>query len=111
MKRPIGVYASLAIVVFLLALAIGSAAGFGVARWRVQRQQNALFHTPEQHRLWASLEVLNDIMIVHMMTSANISPATAEQEVKHLENLKSQSADSDIQPVIAMNLGLAYAKT
>ena len=116
-KRPIGVWFSVALVILVLRAWVGSKLGSKVAQYwdSRQRQKQATLHAPEWAHVESALSELSAIQTLQLYAVATHNDKNLAKyllnEIEGLENLKRRSGDVEIRPVIDIYLGLAYVDT
>jgi len=116
MKRgPIGVWFSIAIVIFLLSLWLGSMFGSAIARYRYGHYplNPSTFSASERARLQSELTDLataQALCALTLITSGEKKPTVKYllDEIAGLEDLKRRTTAQEIKPQIDLALGLAY---
>jgi hypothetical protein len=116
MKRgPIGVWFSVALVIFGLSVWGGFHAGSGLARYRYRRNQQELqkSYSPERLRLESESIELRSLEYMQVLVKTTQHNRKVEKEyvlaaIPAVEKHAQESTDGRIRPVIEFNLGLLY---
>jgi hypothetical protein len=116
MKRgPIGVWFSVALVIFGLSAWGGFAGGSKFARYRYEHSREALqrFYSPERIYLESELVEFRSLEFVQVLVKSTQDNRKVEKQylvaaIAGLEKQSQESRDEKIKPVIELNLGLVY---
>jgi hypothetical protein len=116
-KGPIGVWFSVALVIFGLATWAGVEGGSWFAGYLYRHKQHELekSYTPERARVESELAQFRAIEVLQALASVIQSKRSAEKqylvgEIEMLERQNHQPQGGDIRPAIELNLGLAYVE-
>jgi hypothetical protein len=114
-KKPIGVWFSVALVIFALGLGAGSYIGTRAARYwyRHKQQEQIAFSGPERAQLESVLSELRSIQDLEVFSAIS---ATEKQlgkkyildDIRVFERIEQKSDLPEIKPVIDFDLGRAY---
>jgi len=114
-KRPIGVWFSVALVILVSGTLVGSKLGSKIAQYwdSRQRQKQGTLHGPEWAHVESTLSELSAIQTLQLLAvtthnDKSLAKKYLLNEIEGLENLKRRSGDVEIRPVIDIYLGLAY---
>jgi hypothetical protein len=114
-KGPIGVWFSVALVIFVSSAWIGSKAGSRYAQhWENrQRQKQGTLHGPEWARVDSVLSQLDAVQLLHFLAGISQNDKKLGQkyllsEIGGLEELRRRPDTQEIRPVVDLYLGLAY---
>jgi hypothetical protein len=114
-RRPIGVWFSLALVILVLGAWVGSKLGSKIAQYwdSRQRQKQATLHGPEWAQVDSVLTQLYAVQVLQLFAGVSENDKKLGQkyllnEIKGLEDLKHRPGAQEIRPVVDLYLGLAY---
>jgi hypothetical protein len=118
MKRgPIGVWFSVALVLFAVSAWVGSRLGktFAVYRFRYQQRQEEKTYGAERVHLDEVLSHVSAVETVHLFTISIPGGKTPNDEqlfkdVEALKNMSQNPGAPELKPVIDLDLGLAEVK-
>lgn len=111
-KGPIGIWLSVALLIFLLSLWLGYEAGAGIAHienppqlWKMDSLNNV-----EKQQLEATLSALMTLHNIRFKPRQDKEKqkSALEFEIDRLKDLKAQPAMQSIKPLIDMHLAMAY---
>jgi hypothetical protein len=114
-KRPIGVWFSVALVILVSGAWVGSKSGSKIAQyWDTrQRQEQGTLHGPEWARVDSVLSQLDALQLLHFLAGISQNDKKLGQkyllnEIGGLEDLRRRPDAQEIRPVVDLYLGLAY---
>ena len=114
LKRPIGVWFSVAILILILGGCLGYAGGIGVAHIGdyVQQRARGSLNAATQHHLRTVMSQLREMQFMEMFGAAlaTKTAAVSPPDIRALEKLRGKKELQDIRPVVDLRLGIAYVK-
>jgi hypothetical protein len=114
-KRPIGVWFSVALIILVSGAWVGSKAGSKIAQYcdTRQRQKQATLHGPESAQHDSVLTQLYAVQLLQLFAVVSQNDKKLGQkyllnEIGGLEDLRRRTDAQEIRPVVDLYLGLAY---
>lgn len=117
MKKPLGVWFSLVIVIFVLATCVGVYAGrFAAGRYFIHQQRALAKSNPEQATVNSIQDELSAISMISLMSQTksrvdhdpNKDIESALHEVAAFKSLRTKTTHDEVRSVADMKLGFAY---
>jgi hypothetical protein len=114
-KRPIGVWFSVALVILVSGAWVGSKSGSKIAQYwdSRQRQKQGTLHGPQWAQVDSVLTQLYAVQLLQLFTGVSQNDKELGQksllnEIRGLEDLSRRPDAQEIRPVVDLYLGFAY---
>jgi hypothetical protein len=114
-KRPIGVWFSVALVILVSGAWVGSKSGSKIAQYwdSRQRQKQGILHGPQWAQVDSVLTQLYAVQLLQLLADVSQNDKKLRQkyllnEIGGLEDLRHRPDAQEITPVVDLYLGLAY---